>query len=43
LPVNGDNPLTYCSEPSKNILQIDTVNISPNPPLPYVSLHISPL
>lgn len=37
-PVNGDNPLKYCSDQSSYILQIDTVNLQPNPPQPYV-LH----
>lgn len=39
-PVDGDNPLTYCSDPSNNILQIDSVDLSPNPPQPYVSLNV---
>lgn len=37
LKVNGSNPLTYCSDPSQNILQIDSVDLSPNPPVAYVS------
>lgn len=39
LPVNGDNPLVYCSDPSKNTLQIKSVELSPNPPKPYVSTN----
>lgn len=35
-PVNGDNPLVYCSDPATNSLKIDSVDLSPNPPLPYV-------
>lgn len=35
-PVEGDNPLTYCSDPSGNILEIQSVDLSPNPPQPYV-------
>ncbi|RMJ28029.1 phosphatidylglycerol phosphatidylinositol transfer protein, partial [Aspergillus sp. HF37] len=31
-PVSGDNPLTYCTDPSSYILSIDTVNLNPNPP-----------
>ena len=37
IPVNGNNPLTYCSDPSTNTLKIDRVDLTPNPPLPYVS------
>ncbi|GAD93867.1 ML domain protein [Paecilomyces variotii No. 5] len=39
-PVAGDNPLTYCSDPSNNILQIDSVDLSPNPPQPGQTLTI---
>ncbi|KAJ9201378.1 hypothetical protein DTO166G4_6322 [Paecilomyces variotii] len=39
-PVDGDNPLTYCSDPSNNILQIDSVDLSPNPPQPGQNLTI---
>lgn len=31
-PVKGDNPLTYCADPSDYILQIESVNLKPNPP-----------
>lgn len=34
IPVPGDNPLTYCAAPSSNILTIERVDLSPNPPLP---------
>jgi hypothetical protein len=34
--VEGDNPLEYCSDPSSDILEIKSVNLTPNPPLPYV-------
>jgi hypothetical protein len=36
-PVDGENPLTYCYEPTDNILEIESVDLSPNPPVPYVS------
>ena len=36
IPVQGDNPLFYCSDPSNNSLKIDSVDLTPNPPLPYV-------
>lgn len=35
-PVRGDNPLVYCSDPATNSLEIESVDLSPNPPLPYV-------
>lgn len=37
IPVNGNNPLVYCSDPSTNSLKIHSVDLTPNPPLPYVS------
>ncbi|KAF2663209.1 hypothetical protein BT63DRAFT_380452 [Microthyrium microscopicum] len=40
-PVPGDNPLLFCEEPSKYILQIDNVDISPNPPKAGVPLTIA--
>ncbi|KAL2217877.1 Phosphatidylglycerol/phosphatidylinositol transfer protein [Thermoascus aurantiacus ATCC 26904] len=40
LKVNGSNPLTYCSDPSQNILQIDSVDLSPNPPVAGKTLTI---
>jgi hypothetical protein len=33
-PVEGENPLEYCSDPSSNILEILSVDLSPNPPVP---------
>lgn len=39
-PVNGDNPLIYCADPSGNILEIESVNLSPNPPRPGQTLTI---
>jgi hypothetical protein len=36
--VPGSNPLTYCSDPANNILQIESINLVPNPPKAYVSL-----
>jgi hypothetical protein len=30
--VPGDNPLTYCSEPETNLLEIESVTLTPNPP-----------
>ncbi len=32
LPVPGDSPLRYCEDPANNILEIDHVNLDPNPP-----------
>jgi hypothetical protein len=37
LPVAGDNPLEFCQNPENHILKIKTVDLSPNPPEPYVS------
>jgi hypothetical protein len=34
IPVKGNNPLEYCSDPSDNILDIKSVDLSPNPPKP---------
>ena len=31
-PVPGDNPLLYCAKPDKPILEIESVDLSPNPP-----------
>lgn len=31
-PVPGDNPLLFCAKPSDNILEIEKVDLSPNPP-----------
>lgn len=39
--VKGDNPLEYCNDPSSYLLQIDHVDLTPNPPLPYASISLS--
>ncbi|KAK2877816.1 hypothetical protein FQN49_001157 [Arthroderma sp. PD_2] len=38
--VPGVNPLTYCVDPSANILTIERVDLSPNPPVPGKPLEI---
>lgn len=43
IPVKGDNPLEYCANPSGDVLEIKKVDLSPNPPLPYVLLRYSRL
>lgn len=35
-PVNGENPLQYCAKPDNYKLEIESVDLAPNPPLPYV-------
>lgn len=35
--VPGDNPLEFCNDPSGDIIQIKSVDLAPNPPLPYES------
>jgi hypothetical protein len=37
--VPGDNPLYFCADPADYILQIEKVDLDPNPPKPYVCLH----
>ena len=32
--VPGDNPLYFCDDPADNILDIEKVDLSPNPPKP---------
>ncbi len=32
--VPGDNPLFFCEDPKDNILEIENVDLSPNPPKP---------
>lgn len=32
--VKGDNPLRYCVDPKDYILDIDYVDLAPNPPVP---------
>lgn len=39
--VPGDNPLSFCQEPSGYVLNIDHVDLTPNPPKPCV-LFIRP-
>lgn len=34
LKVPGVNPLMYCADPAENLLTIEKVDLSPNPPLP---------
>ncbi|OAX82060.1 hypothetical protein ACJ72_03588 [Emergomyces africanus] len=41
LSVPGDNPLTYCSSPEQDILTIESVDLSPNPPIPGQTLAIN--
>lgn len=36
-PVTGENPLSFCANPAGHILEIDRVDLSPNPPKPYAS------
>lgn len=38
-PVAGENPLEYCADPENDILEIVSVNLTPNPPVPYVSKY----
>jgi hypothetical protein len=35
-PVPGDNPLEFCDDPKDYLLQIDKVDLTPNPPEAYV-------
>lgn len=34
--VPGDNPLYFCADPKDYILDIENVDLDPNPPQPYV-------
>lgn len=43
LKVPGDNPLYFCSDPKDDIVQIKKVDLSPNPPVPYVNPSSSTL
>lgn len=36
--VPGDNPLYFCADPKDYLLDIENVDLEPNPPVPYVSL-----
>ncbi|KAM5432415.1 Phosphatidylglycerol/phosphatidylinositol transfer protein [Microsporum ferrugineum] len=40
LSVPGDNPLTYCADPTADILTIERVDLTPNPPIPGKPLKI---
>lgn len=40
-PVPGDNPLKYCGSTDDNIVKIERVDISPNPPTPGCTLNIT--
>lgn len=33
--VPGDNPLEFCNDPAGDIIEIESVDLAPNPPLPY--------
>jgi hypothetical protein len=35
--VPGDNPLYFCEDPKDNLLEIEKVDLDPNPPVPYVA------
>ena len=41
LSVPGANPLMFCADPASYLLQITTVDLSPNPPIPGSTLNIS--
>jgi hypothetical protein len=34
LKVPGDNPLQHCQDPKDDILELESVDLDPNPPLP---------
>jgi len=36
LSVPGDNPLQHCQDPKDDVLTIESVDLSPNPPKAYV-------
>jgi len=38
--VPGDNPLFFCSDPKDDLLKIENVDLSPNPPKPGQTLTI---
>ena len=33
-PVPGENPLQHCQDPKDDILELESVDLDPNPPLP---------
>ncbi|KAJ5172726.1 MD-2-related lipid-recognition [Penicillium capsulatum] len=39
-PVAGENPLSFCANPADHLLEIDRVDLSPNPPKPGTTLNI---
>ncbi|GAM88285.1 hypothetical protein ANO11243_063180 [Dothideomycetidae sp. 11243] len=41
LDVPGENPLRYCAQPDENILEIESVDLSPNPPQAGTALTIT--
>ncbi|KAK2774781.1 Phosphatidylglycerol/phosphatidylinositol transfer protein [Emmonsiellopsis sp. PD_33] len=41
LSVPGQNPLNFCADPKGDILKIDSVDLSPNPPVPGQTLTIN--
>ncbi|OJD22048.1 hypothetical protein ACJ73_06610 [Blastomyces percursus] len=41
LSVPGDNPLNFCFPPETDILTIESVDLSPNPPVPGQTLTIT--
>lgn len=36
LQIPGNNPLEFCQDPSNYLVEIDNVDLTPNPPQPYV-------
>ena len=38
LAVPGENPLVFCEDPKDDILIVEKVDLSPNPPEAYASL-----
>ncbi|OKL57107.1 Phosphatidylglycerol/phosphatidylinositol transfer protein [Talaromyces atroroseus] len=39
-PVSGENPLEFCADPENDILEIVSVDLTPNPPVPGEILTI---
>lgn len=35
--VPGESPLEYCEDTHNHILELEKINLIPNPPIPYVS------
>lgn len=40
--VPGENPLYFCGDTSEDIASIETVDLLPNPPVPFVSPPLLP-